>query len=165
MGASFTEIYNDHIQTLRALNTQLSSNMVDYNNALTQARNIPFTQNSDFEVQADNLTVFVGSCEGRLIKGLTCGSAKIKLNKSVDEVRKIQSLIDTENESFEKSLTALGYSSADAAQAAQNAINQASYTTNSAVSWKSKAPYIIGGIGILLVAGIIFYVIYKKKKI
>lgn len=162
MGASFTEIYNDHIQTLRALNTQLASNLVDYNNALTQARNVPYIQNSDFEVQADNLTVFVGSCEGRLIK---CASAKIKLNKSVDEVRKIQSLIDTENESFEKSLTALGYSSADAAQAAQNAINQASSTTNSVVSWKSKAPYIIGGIGILLVAGIIFYVIYKKKKI
>lgn len=36
---------------------------------------------------------------------------------------------------------------------------------DSAFGWKAKAPYIIGGIGLLLVAGIIFYVIYKKRKI
>lgn len=86
-------------------------------------------------------------------------------NATVQWIKDISVLKDDlniENTTYEAELVAsFGFD----AVSANNQNAQDIKNADSAFGWKAKAPYIIGGIGLLLVAGIIFYVIYKKRKI
>jgi len=86
-------------------------------------------------------------------------------NSTVQWIKDIAVLKDDlsiENTTYEAELVAsFGFD----AVSANNQNAQDIKNADSAFGWKAKAPYIIGGIGLLLVAGIIFYVIYKKRKI
>lgn len=80
----------------------------------------------------------------------------------IKDIAVLKDDLSIENTTYEAELVAsFGFDSVAANRQNQDDIKNAM----DAFGWKSKAPYIIGGIGILLVAGIIFYVIYKKKKI
>lgn len=86
-------------------------------------------------------------------------------NATVQWIKDISVLKDDlniENTTYEAELVAsFGFD----AVSANNQNAQDIKNADSAFGWKAKAPYIIGGIGLLLVAGIIFYVIYIKRKI
>lgn len=80
----------------------------------------------------------------------------------IKDIAVLKDDLNIENTTYEAELVAsFGFD----AVSANNQNAQDIKNADSAFGWKAKAPYIIGGIGILLVAGIIFYVIYKKKKI
>jgi hypothetical protein len=80
----------------------------------------------------------------------------------IKDIAVLKDDLSIENTTYEAELVAsFGFDPVAANRQNQEDLKNA----NSAFGWKAKAPYIIGGIGILLVAGIIFYVIYKKKKI
>lgn len=80
----------------------------------------------------------------------------------IKDIAVLKDDLNIENTTYEAELIAsFGFDPISANQQNKDDINNA----NSAFGWKAKAPYIIGGIAIFLVAGIVFYVIYKKRKI
>ena len=80
----------------------------------------------------------------------------------IKDIAVLKDDLNIENTTYEAELVAsFGFD----AVSANNQNAQDIKNADSAFGWKAKAPYIIGGIGLLLVAGIIFYVIYKKRKI
>lgn len=80
----------------------------------------------------------------------------------IKDIAVLKDDLNIENTTYEAELVAsFGFD----AVSANNQNAQDVKNADSAFGWKAKAPYIIGGIGLLLVAGIIFYVIYKKRKI
>lgn len=80
----------------------------------------------------------------------------------IKDIAVLKDDLNIENTTYEAELIAsFGFD----AVSANNQNAQDIKNADSAFGWKAKAPYIIGGIGLLLVAGIIFYVIYKKRKI
>lgn len=80
----------------------------------------------------------------------------------IKDIAVLKDDLNIENTTYEAELvSSFGFDPISANQQNKDDINNA----NSAFGWKAKAPYIIGGIAIFLVAGIVFYVIYKKRKI
>lgn len=156
---TYSQMFNDHQNTLKALNNQLADAKRTYENALIEARK-KVTDPSMFSVNDENFT-FIPVCPGKSIES-TCSVVKKNLDRAIQEVKRITELQRLENETFESNLLAMGFDENSASQLAQESISQAQAESASLISFQGKAPYII--VVILLVMVFVYFVFIRKKK-
>lgn len=189
---TINNIYSDHVNALTALGLQLEDarkaytdyvNVIKGKNTLNQyfitgedgletlkcPEEVTFTGDPNNPVQTPTVGPDYGlgsqpsgpSGTG-LGKGL-CTKELYKLNQLKAEINRVKGLIDSENSKFEGLLLNSGFNQQEIKDATENAIKDSQTQFSNLLDFKTKMPWIIGGVVILIVSIFVYLKFIRKK--